>query len=81
MSTLFIGGPADGKRVDVPNEPYIRLPIENAFRYPGDMIRTQTYRREMLDTETGRLVFYVAEPLTAFEVIKKMIENYKPEKP
>lgn len=82
---LFVGGPADGKRLVVDDRFSIRIPI---IKTTQTALITNTaqlvdiseveYLKYTFGTENGPISIYVPRDFTREQIIKKLIENYCP---
>jgi hypothetical protein len=89
MQYLFIGGEADGQRIDVnPNYPQISIPIRQytpISMYPGRYradateIKHELYRREAIHFgPNDRIEFFVQIDLTPRQAMERLMAHYAP---
>lgn len=71
MICLFIGGAANGKRLNVPDD-------MNYFRVPYGSFGTE-YRREQLASPSRRYVVFVENHLTLDTAMQALIDYYHPQ--
>jgi hypothetical protein len=89
MKYLFIGGEADGQRIDadhtyrevrVPIRQYIMVPM-NPDDYAADAtgIKYEIYRREVIHFGPGdRIEFFVHADLSPLEAMERLLAHYAP---
>lgn len=87
MNLLFLGGPKDGQRINVPDDleyfrvlPDVSKPKVN-FQESGDMCEAaqeiQTYRRETIRTSPySEHQFFVLNTITTDRAITLLIDGY-----
>lgn len=71
MNCLFIGGAANGKRINVPDD-------MTSFRVSYGNFGTE-YRREHLASPSRRWVVFVENHLTLDEAMRLLIDCYHPQ--
>lgn len=80
MVRLFVGGPADGKRLNVPKDyRHCNVPADYVDD-SGKMSTLQTstlYRLERIEVEGTLLSIFVWEKLRIDEAISMLIKGYK----
>lgn len=76
--SMFIGGANDGKRIEVPDLPRIRVPLPPDLQEPGGFFRTEDYRKEMLATRELTFTFYVAQGISIEVAVLRLLEYYSP---
>ena len=85
MRYLFIGGEADGRRLELPElrpafRVLVREPVTFGLSSPPDEyvpIKTDEYRPMKFCGDKRFFHVYVLRGLTADDVVDKLIENYK----
>lgn len=75
MKSIFIGGANDGKSVEVPDLPIVRLPIPSHMHRSG--VETEDYRKERLATEKQVFEFYVSQSLSLESALLKLLARYE----
>lgn len=81
---LFIGGCSDGRRINVPNLPFVKVPVyeEQSFLLSGKSIspnlKIETYREEKMKTPLSLFTFYVFESMPIESAIARLIKHYQP---
>lgn len=87
MTSLFIGGCADGQRIDALNLDYYRVPVlqqlvcsykDTPSFTDTNMPEIHTYRRERLGAPGKTWTVFVYEPMSMTEAMDKLLDNYRP---
>ncbi|HSW70605.1 MAG TPA: hypothetical protein VLH77_01340 [Gammaproteobacteria bacterium] len=78
MGYLYVGGPRDGKIFDGDMREYIHV----ATRILDSLsVKTEIYKLQHFRGEKEEFFIYAYDKMTGDEVIRKLIEGYKPDAP
>lgn len=91
MKILCIGGCKDGQQVEIATaNPYVRFAIPQPLSVPdysedstedSTTMNVDTYRRESIHTIDARFEFLVHEDVSMEDMIRLLIQNYRPRIP
>lgn len=78
---LFIGGSADGQRIDVPDGmTMFRVAIEERYDEGEDcVIKYEIYRRERLASPSQQYIVFVKDSLTIDAALRALVDCYHPQ--